>query len=148
MERKKRMRWRLWKGQRQRGAGGWTTGSESKEERKKNPSTWPKGSWALRGEVEALRTEEGEVVGGAGGCWEERRKGIKLEMQRWNQTSSKRSKYQMPVSCRSGFLISISSAADRFTGLSEDLFIVKIHLKKGIVGIISLCKDRVHTHVE
>lgn len=38
---------------------------------RKKRSTWPKGSWALRGEVEALRTEEGEVVGGAGGCWEE-----------------------------------------------------------------------------
>lgn len=48
------------------------TGARKEREReRKKRSTWPKGSWALRGEVEALRTEEGEVVGGAGGCWEE-----------------------------------------------------------------------------
>lgn len=39
-------------------------------ERTQMGSTWPKGSRALRGEVEALRTEEGEVVGSAGGCWD------------------------------------------------------------------------------
>lgn len=49
--------------------------SKNRKEKKKKKSTWPKGSWALRrGEVEALRTEEGEVVGGAGGCWEEKRR--------------------------------------------------------------------------
>lgn len=62
------------------------TGDEMQEDnmskKRKKMSTWPKGSWALRrGEVETLRTEEGEVVGGAGGCWEEEEKeeGVKLE---------------------------------------------------------------------
>lgn len=46
---------------------------DNRSEKRQKKSTWPKGSWALRREVEALWTEEGEVVGGAGGCWEEER---------------------------------------------------------------------------
>ncbi len=43
---------------------------DARAQTSKKRSTWPEGSRALRGEVEALRTEEGEVVGSTGGCWD------------------------------------------------------------------------------
>ncbi len=50
----------------------WRTGEggmdDARAQTSKKRSTWPEGSRALRGEAEALRTEEGEVVGSTGGC--------------------------------------------------------------------------------
>lgn len=54
--------------------------NKQKREKKADISTWPEGSWSRgRGEVEALWTEEGEIVWGARCCWEEEKEKETME---------------------------------------------------------------------
>ncbi len=79
----------------------WRTGEggmdDARAQTSKKRSTWPEGSRALRGEAEALRTEEGEVVGSTGGCWDsmrERERDRQTDIQKVRESANKRRRAQ------------------------------------------------------
>ncbi len=67
---------------------------DARAQTSKKRSTWPEGSRALRGEVQALRTEEGEVVGSTGGCWDSMGGERQTDIQKVRESANKRGRAQ------------------------------------------------------